>query len=59
MFGSELALTRHRSDRLGVPTYMASGVRNLNCAIPETTSELAPNSTVQGLVPGVRHHFVI
>eukprot|EP00969_Alexandrium_andersonii_P041668 1826842-Alexandrium_andersonii.AAC.1 len=36
---------------------MASGVRNLNCAVPEKTSELAPNSTLQGLVRGVRRHF--
>eukprot|EP00969_Alexandrium_andersonii_P023659 1032837-Alexandrium_andersonii.AAC.1 len=36
---------------------MALGVRNLNCAVPEKTSELAPNSTLQGLVRGVRRRF--
>eukprot|EP00969_Alexandrium_andersonii_P322311 14241216-Alexandrium_andersonii.AAC.1 len=31
---------------------MASGVRNLNCAVPEKTSESAPSSTLQGPRPG-------
>eukprot|EP00969_Alexandrium_andersonii_P047893 2101956-Alexandrium_andersonii.AAC.1 len=36
---------------------MAPGVRNLNCAVPEQTSELAPSSAPQGLVRGVRRRF--
>eukprot|EP00969_Alexandrium_andersonii_P277308 12257856-Alexandrium_andersonii.AAC.1 len=31
---------------------VASGVRHLNCAVSEKTSELVPNSTLQGLVWG-------
>eukprot|EP00969_Alexandrium_andersonii_P281908 12462131-Alexandrium_andersonii.AAC.1 len=31
---------------------MASGVRNLNCAVPEQISELAPNSTPARPRPG-------
>eukprot|EP00969_Alexandrium_andersonii_P044429 1949815-Alexandrium_andersonii.AAC.1 len=36
---------------------MASGIRSVNCVVPEETSELAPNSTRQGLVWGVRRRF--
>eukprot|EP00969_Alexandrium_andersonii_P123452 5455422-Alexandrium_andersonii.AAC.1 len=31
---------------------MPAGGRNLNCAVPEQTSGLAPNSTLHGLVRG-------